>query len=316
MKPIVVVGSINMDLVSQTERIPRPGETVAGLNFQLHSGGKGANQAVAVARLGYPSILLGVTGNDIFGRQLLSTLKDFGVDTRHVETTAGSSGTASIVVDSKGENTIIVTPGSNQNVTPAYLRTKVDVLSKAGMILAQLEVPIDTIAWLADFCSNSGIPLMLDPAPATELPPTLLSQVAWFTPNQTEAAFYAAPGEATEEMLLRFFGLGIKNVILKRGSDGAIVAGADGSSERIEIFPVEALDTTAAGDAFNGAFSVALMRGQSPTESARFAAAAAAISVTRIGAQSSLPGQDEVVAFLVAHSRSLSTSILSQSSLL
>jgi ribokinase len=310
MKPIVVVGSINMDLVSQTERIPRPGETVIGSSFQLHSGGKGANQAVAVARLGYPSILLGVTGNDIFGLQLLSILKDFGVDTSHIGTSAGSSGTASIVVDGKGENTIIVTPGSNQHVTPSYLRTKLDVLSNAGIILAQLEVPIDTIAWLADFCAGSGIPLMLDPAPATELPPTLLSQVTWFTPNQTEAAFYAALAESTEQMLFRFFGAGIKNVILKQGSDGALIASSDGSRNRVEVFPVDTLDTTAAGDAFNGAFSVALMRGQSPTESARFAAAAAAISVTRHGAQSSLPGEDEVAAFLAVHSRSPLENIL------
>jgi ribokinase len=298
MKPIVVVGSINMDLVSRTERIPRPGETVIGSSFQMHSGGKGANQAVAVARLGYSSILLGVTGDDIFGRQLLSTLKDFGVDTNHVGNVAGSSGTASIVVDARGENTIIVTPGSNHQVTPAYLRTKLDVLRNAGIILAQLEVPIDTIAWLADYCTDSGIPLMLDPAPATELPPAALSRLAWFTPNQTEATFYSAPGESTEQMLVRFFGLGIQNVVLKQGSEGALVASADGSRDKIKIFPVNALDTTAAGDAFNGAFSVALMRGESPAESARFAAAAAAISVTRHGAQSSLPDQEEVMIFI------------------
>jgi ribokinase len=298
MKPIVVVGSINMDLVSRTERIPRPGETVIGSSFQMHSGGKGANQAAAVARLGHPSILLGVTGDDIFGHQLLSNLKGFGVDTNHVGTVAGSSGTASIVVDAQGENTIIVTPGSNHHVTPAYLRTKLDVLRNAGIILAQLEVPIDTIVWLADYCADSGIPLMLDPAPATELPPAALSRLAWFTPNQTEAAFYSAPRESTEQTLERFFGLGIQNVVLKQGSAGALVASADGSRDQIKIFPVNALDTTAAGDAFNGALSVALMRGESPAESARFAAAAAAISVTRYGAQSSLPDQEEVMIFI------------------
>jgi ribokinase len=298
MKPIVVVGSINMDLVSQTERIPRPGETVIGSSFQLHSGGKGANQAVAAARLGYPSILLGAIGDDIFGRQLLSTLDGFGVDTRHIGTAAGSSGSASIVVDAQGENTIIVTPGSNLKVTPDYLQTKLDVLDGAGIILAQLEIPMDTIAWLAGYCAHSGMSLVLDPAPAAELPPSVLSQTTWFTPNETEAAFYAVPGESSEQMLLRFFSVGVKNVVLKQGSDGALVASADGSRERINIFPVSALDTTAAGDAFNGAFCVALMRGKSPGESARFAAAAAAISVTRHGAQSSLPSQAEVMALL------------------
>lgn len=298
MKPIVVVGSINMDLVSQTERIPQPGETVIGSAFQLHSGGKGANQAVAVARLGYPSILLGVLGDDIFGRQLLSTLNDLGVDTEHVGSTAGSSGTASIVVDAHGENTIIVTPGSNRQVTPDYLRTKLDVLRSAGMVLAQLEIPIETVVWLAGCCAELGVPLMLDPAPATPLPPTLLSQVAWFTPNQTEAAFYAGADESTEQKLARFFGMGIRNVILKRGPDGALVAGADGARHRIDAFKVDAIDTTAAGDAFNGAFSVALMRGLSPVESARFAGAAAALSVTRHGAQASLPSQEEVAILL------------------
>ena len=298
MKPIVVVGSINMDLVSQTVRIPRPGETVIGSDFQMHSGGKGANQAVAVARLGYPSVLLGVTGNDIFGRQLLTTLDGFGVDTSGIGTVAGSSGTATIVVDAQAENTIIVTPGANLEVTPDYLRTKLDVLRGAGIILTQLEIPIDSIAWLANYCAQSGIRFMLDPAPATALPKALLSQVTWFTPNQTEAAFYAALGESTEQMLTRFFGLGIKNIILKKGSEGALVASADGSRDQIDIFPVQALDTTAAGDAFNGAFSVALMRGGTPAESARFAAAAGAISVTRHGAQSSLPNQDEVMALL------------------
>jgi ribokinase len=300
MKPIVVVGSINMDLVSQTERIPQPGETLIGYSFHLHSGGKGGNQAVAVARLGYPSILLAVTGDDIFGRQLLSTLNDFGVDTKHVGSAHGSSGTASIVVDAHGENTIIVTPGSNLQVTPDYLRTKLDVLRGAGIILTQLEIPIDTIAWLAAYCAEQGIPLMLDPAPATQLPSGLLSHITWFTPNQTEAAFYSGPDESTEQMLSRFFNLGIENVILKQGSDGALIASAGGSRDRIPNFPVKALDTTAAGDAFNGAFCVALMRGQSPVESARFAAAAAAVSVTRHGAQASLPNQDEVLKLLSA----------------
>jgi ribokinase len=305
MKPIVVVGSINMDLVSQTERIPQPGETLTGFSFQLHSGGKGGNQAVAVARLGYPSILLAVAGDDIFGRELLSTLNGFGVDTTHIGTAPGSSGIASIVVDAHGENTIIVTPGSNLQVTPDYLRTKLDILRAAGIILTQLEIPIDTISWLTAFSAQHGIPLMLDPAPATQLPPGLLSHVAWFTPNQTEAAFYSAPGESTEQMLTRFFNLGIKNVILKQGSDGVLLASAEGSRDRIPIFPVKAIDTTAAGDAFNGAFCVALMRGQSPAESARFAAAAAAISVTRHGAQPSLPTEDEVLTLLATAAQTI-----------
>ena len=191
-----------------------------------------------------------------------------------------------------------MTPASNLQVTPDYLRTKLDVLRDAGIILTQLEIPIDTIVWLAAYCTERGIPLVLDPAPATALPTDILGNVTWFTPNQTEAAFYSRAGESTEQMLNRFFSLGIKNVILKRGPKGALVAASDGSRDFIDIFPVKALDTTAAGDAFNGAFCVALMRGQSPAESARFAAAAAAISVTRHGAQPSLPSHDEVLKLL------------------
>lgn len=298
MKPIVVVGSINMDLVSQTERIPGPGETITGLGFQMYSGGKGANQAVAVARLGYPSILLGIVGNDIFGRQLLSTLDTFGVDTHHVGSSARSSGTASIVVDANGENTIIVTPGSNLEVTPEYLRSRLEVLRDAGMVLAQLEIPTGTIVWLANYCAEQGIPLILDPAPAMPLPESVLSQIAWFTPNQTEASFYAGAEESEEQMVTRFFGMGVRNVILKQGAEGAFVASANGDRHRVASFPVNVLDTTAAGDAFNGAFCVALMWGQSAAESARFAAAAAAISVTRHGAQPSLASQEEVLALL------------------
>ena len=260
----------------------------------MHSGGKGANQAVAVARLGHQSILLGVLGDDIFGSQLLSTLKSYGVDTSRVGFAAGSSGTASIVVDAQGENTIILTPGSNLQVTSEYLRANLDVLRGAGIVLTQLEIPTETILFLAECCLEFGVPLMLDPAPARELPAELLSKVTWFTPNQTEAAFFADAGESTEQILTRFIGMGIGNVILKQGVDGAIVANADGSRCRIDAFPVVAVDTTAAGDAFNGAFCVALMKGQSPAESGRFASAAAAISVTRQGAQPSLPNKEEI----------------------
>jgi ribokinase len=298
MKPIVVVGSINMDLVSHTKRIPAPGETVIGSSFEMNSGGKGANQAVAVARLDYPSILLGAVGDDIFGSKLLATLRDYGVDVSYIKTTGEPSGTATIVVDSHGENTIIVTPASNSQVTPNYLERNDEVLRGAGMVLTQLETPVETVMWLADFCAAERIPLMLDPAPATNLPDTLLRKVTWFTPNETEASFYSMAGESTEQTLTRLFKLGIANIILKQGSKGVTLATANGAREVIDALRVDALDTTAAGDAFNGAFAVSLMRGNSPASSARFAAAAAAISVTRAGAQPSLANQDEVLALM------------------
>ena len=298
MKPIVVVGSINMDLVSRTKRIPAPGETVTGSSFEMHSGGKGANQAVAVARLGYPAILLGAVGDDIFGSKLLAILRDYGVDVSYVKTTREPSGTATIVVDSAGENTIIVTPASNSRVTPSYLERNREILKSAGMVLTQLETPVETVMWLGEFCGAHQIPLMLDPAPATDLPDTLLRTVTWFTPNETEAVFYTLDGESIEKTLARLFEVGIANVVLKQGAKGVILATANGSRETVDAVRVKAVDTTAAGDAFNGAFAVSLMRGSSPEESARFAAAAAAISVTRAGAQPSLASQDEVLAVM------------------
>lgn len=299
MKPIVVVGSINMDLVSRTERIPRAGETILGSEFHLHSGGKGANQAAAVARLGHRSILLGATGDDIFGEQLRQTLAGYGVETGHIAKVRGSSGTASIVVDAKGENTIIVIPGANHAVTREYLEQKMDVLREAGMVLTQLETPIETVEWLVEICSQMGVPVVLDPAPACKLPQTLLAKVTWFTPNETEAAFYAEGSQDTEEVLGKLFDCGMKNVILKQSSKGALIASQDGSRNVVHAFSVKAVDSTAAGDAFNGAFAVAMMRGLSPIESARFAAAAAAISVTRSGAQPSLATEEETRALLM-----------------
>ncbi len=261
MKPIVVVGSINMDLVSRTERMPVAGETIFGSNFQTHTGGKGANQAVAVARLGHRSILLGKVGDDIFGRELRDTLSAYGVDMSEVETIPGSSGTASIVVDSKGENCIIVVPGANLHVTPEYLQSKIHVLRQAGMVLVQLEVPLETVAYLAQICEELNVPLMLDPAPAQPLDANTLARIDWFTPNQTEAQFYADGDDTSDRMLQKFFRFGVKNIILKKGAEGSLIALQDGAKHRINSVAVDAVDTTAAGDAFNGAYAIALMRG-------------------------------------------------------
>lgn len=293
-RPVVVLGSLNMDLVSRTDRIPGPGETVVGLDFQLHPGGKGANQAVAVARLGHAVWMLGMVGEDIFGARLRSELEQAGVRADYVGSVEGPSGTASIVVDRQGENTIIVTPGANQHVSIAYLEQNRRMIESAGAVLAQLEVPLETVECLAVLCRKSGVPLILDPAPAQELSALTLKQLSWFTPNQTEAAFYSCGARSDAEILAGLFARGPLGVIIKKGSAGAVLAASSDPPVSIGAMPVVAVDTTAAGDCFNGAFAVGLLRGWSPARSAEFAAVAAACSVTRHGAQPSMPTQQEV----------------------
>ena len=174
MKPVVVVGSINIDLVANAERIPVEGETVLGKDFQIHPGGKGANQAVAVARLGYPVQMIGRLGDDAFGAQLREDLQRAGVDVTGVATTPGTSGVAVIVVAEKGENCIVITPGANDLLTPDDLDANLEILRAAGIVLTQLEIPMRTVEHLAKICAREGLPLILDPAPARELPSSLL----------------------------------------------------------------------------------------------------------------------------------------------
>lgn len=303
-KPIVVVGSMNLDLVASTDRIPVSGETISGHNFQVHPGGKGANQAVAVARLGHPVAIIGRLGDDDFGIQLKTHLESSGVNTAGVATSHGSSGVALIIVSTSGENVIAVVPGANALLSPQDLDANISIIRAAGMVLVQLEIPPETVEHLARICTRDGIPLMLDPAPAIKLPSGLLQQVTWLTPNETEAEFYTGqfadssladdPSEIAGKLILA----GAQNVVLKLGSRGAYVVDSLKPGQLVPAFAIKAIDTTAAGDCFNAAFAVGLMGGHSSGESARFAAAAAAISVTRFGAQPSMPTLSEVEAML------------------
>jgi ribokinase len=299
-KPIVVVGSINIDLVAKAERIPVTGETVPGTEFQTHPGGKGANQAVTVARLGYPVRMIGKLGDDIFGTQLREHLQSAGIDVSAVRTSPGSSGVAVIIVSPSGDNIIVPTPGANAALLPADVEANHEMIRSAGLVLTQLETPLETVECLAGICAREGIPLMLDPAPARELPPTVFKQTRWFTPNETEAAFYSGSDSSDpEEIATTLLARGPQAIVLKLGARGVYLAGSTDQGQRdlhqkVDAFQVKAVDTTAAGDAFNGAFATALMLGKPPFESARFGAAAAAVSVTRPGAQLSMPSMDEV----------------------
>jgi len=303
-KRIVVVGSINLDLVGTTQRIPIAGETVAGLSFQTFPGGKGANQAVAAARLGGSVSMLGKLGTDAFGAHLRDSLAESRVNTDGIEVVHGSSGIALITTDAKGENAITVVAGANAHLSPADLDEHSGVIRGAGILLTQLEIPLETVEHLAAIAIRERIPLVMDPAPARPLPSSLLKCVDWLTPNETETCFLlgCAPSELHNEALgdaaNALLALGCRNVILKLGQRGCYVALLDGTRQLLPAHKVHAIDTTAAGDAFNGAFAVALMQGQDPVSSASWASAVAAITVTRRGAQPSIPTPLEVDRFL------------------
>ncbi len=307
-KMVVVVGSVNVDLVASADRIPRAGETVPGSDFHIFSGGKGANQAVAAARLGVPVSMIARLGDDAFSNGLREGLDREGVNTLPIKVSPGASGVAMIATDPKGENTIIVVPGANGKLTPADLDDNIDLLRGAGILLCQLEIPLETVEHLAGLAEKYRIPIVLDPAPARSLRRELLSKAEWVTPNETEVCrLLDVPKKdigvsdlpKTASQLLR---LGARNALIKLGKRGCYLALADGRQELIPAFLVEAVDTTAAGDAFNGAFAVCLIEGKDPIYSAMFASAAAAISVTRRGAQPSMPKRQEVMKLLAEQS--------------
>lgn len=303
-KPIVVVGSINLDLVAATERIPVAGETVIGSRFQTFPGGKGANQAVAAARLGASVAMIGNLGSDSFGTELNAGLQQAGVDTTAVRFMDGSSGVALITTDATGNNSITVVPGANGQLLPADLDRNLGLIRGAGMLLAQLEIPLPTVEYLGALARENGIPFVLDPAPARPLPDSLMQSVTWLTPNETETcsllgnALPGLPADMLANAANTLLARGCENVVLKLGDRGCYVALSNGARNLVPAFKVRAVDTTAAGDAFNGAMAVALLNGYAPMEAALWASGAAAISVTRHGAQPSMPTASEVARFL------------------
>lgn len=301
---IIVIGSANMDVVASVERLPRAGETVAGSDFALFPGGKGANQACATARLGGAVTFVAQVGSDAFGSALIDSLCEAGVDMQHVGTAARPTGCASIYVLPDGENSIVISPGANATLDPATAVSRLDTLDGAGFVLSQLEIPIETVEAAFKAARMRGATTILDPAPARTLPLSLLRTVDFLTPNQSESAtLLGNPSWSirdfadAEEAAAGLLALGPSTVVMKLGALGCLVASNDGCL-RVEGCTVAALDTTAAGDAFNGAFAVALAEGRPVAAAAAFANAAGAICVTRRGAQPSLPGRDELDRFL------------------
>ena len=290
---ILVLGSLNIDLVQRVPRMPQPGETLRALDFQTFIGGKGANQACAASKLGALTQMAGCVGGDVFGTQLITELKKLGVDTSRVRSGQLPTGTATILVLPNGENVIVISAGSNGEVSTAMALDTVSDLRQGDILLCQLEIPIDSVEAALQKARRQQATTILDPAPACALSPTLLQAVTILTPNQSEAGLLLSkpPIETIAEgreaaVALRRLGPDI--VILKMGEQGCVVAD-DVANTLVPGFKVTAIDTTAAGDAFNGALATALTRGETLLHAARFACAAGALSVTRPGAVSSLP---------------------------
>ena len=288
MKPILVVGSLNMDLVVQAPRHPKPGETILGSGFQTFPGGKGANQAVAAARLGGQVRMVGRVGQDDFGEILLETVSRDGVETTWIKKDPqAATGVALITVDGAGQNTIVVVPGANGQVSPQDVQAAEAAFHQAGVLLLQLEVPLPVIAKAVELAKRDGLQVVLNPAPAAYLETSLLSDVDYLVPNQSELEILTGQS-GIEQGVQRLQDLGVGKVIVTLGGDGVLVA--DGKDRiRLPIYPVQVVDTTAAGDAFVGAFAVALMEGLSTEEAAGWGNAAGALAVTKAGAQASLP---------------------------
>jgi ribokinase len=292
---IVVVGSLNMDLVVEVNAIPAPGETVLGSNFATFPGGKGANQAVAAARLGAHVSLIGRVGADAFGEDVVQKARGEGVDVTHVGVDPeAATGVAMITVAASGENSIAVASGANYTLKPEQVERAWAQLGEIDALVMPLENPLETVVAASRLAAAAGVPVILNPAPARTLPDELLARVAVLVPNETEAAQLSGQpvtdkGEAVAAAQT-LLAAGVGQVVLTRGARGALLLESPtGPPLQIDPHPVDVVDTTGAGDTFVAALAVALSEGQSPAEAVRFANAAGALAVTRAGAQSSLP---------------------------
>jgi ribokinase len=292
------VGSSNTDMVVKTERIPRPGETVIGGRFFMNPGGKGANQAVAAARLGGSVRFIANLGNDLFGQEALKQFDEEGIDTSYVTLDSQHpSGVALITVDSKGENNIVVASGANAAMNTEMIEKAREAIEQASVLLVQLEVPMDVVSHVCSLAAENGTRVILNPAPAQELPASLLRQVSILTPNETEASLLSGVSVTGSDTALKAARIlcerGVATVVVTLGEKGALLYNND-LQMMVPAPDVSAIDTTAAGDVFNGALAAALADGKSLPDAVAFGCRAAALSVTRLGAQSSAPYLSEL----------------------
>jgi ribokinase len=304
---IIVIGSSNTDMVVKSKKLPLPGETILGGTFFMNAGGKGANQAVAAARLGGNVMLVAKVGNDIFGKQSIEGFKNEHISTEYIFVDEEApSGTALIMVNEEGENCIVVAPGANAQLLPADIE-QVKNIADAGIILMQLEIPMETIEAVARIAKENKQKVVINPAPAQKLSDELLNGLFLITPNETEASLLTGITVVDEQTAAQAAGVflckGVQNVIITLGKKGAYFQNSS-SKFRVEAPVVQAMDTTAAGDTFSGALMVALTENMNPVaigweNAIKFAVKAASISVTRMGAQSSVPYRSEIGLSLV-----------------
>lgn len=298
----LVLGSLNMDMVTRTLRFPSPGETIKGISFKIFPGGKGANQAVALARLGARVKMLGALGDDMLGSMYLNTLRNECIDTEGIKIfETMSTGTASIEVSQTGENRIIIVPGANGLIEDSHIARIGELSGSIKMLLLQLEIPLEATLQAARTVASLGIPILLDPAPAQDLPAELYSLVDIITPNETEAALLTGEDTGSEtgirHAIKTLHSKGVKIVIIKVGAKGAWVSDAQ-AIRHVPSFAVNVIDTVAAGDSFNAGLAFALGRGCKLIDAVRFANATGALSTTKEGAQSAMPSLIEVERFL------------------
>jgi ribokinase len=297
-KSVVVVGSLNMDLVVRVSRVPDAGETLTGRDFVVMPGGKGANQAVACARLGARVIQIGRVGPDAFGRDLCQAMKADGIDIGHISTDdRAATGVATILVDDSAQNRIVLAPGANATLTARHLDAAVADIAQASLMILQLEVPLATVDYAIGLAQRSGLPILLNPAPAQPLPDRLWPAIDYLIPNESEASMLAGipvsdPRSAAEAASL-FRQRGVRHVLITLGEQGVLIADPDGT-RHLMAQSVKAVDTTAAGDSFIGGFAVGLLEGMSLEEAAGLGQQAAAFCVARPGAQMSIPFRDQL----------------------
>lgn len=296
-KGITVAGSINIDLVFSLPRLPLKGETVSGASFAAHPGGKGANQAVAAARLGVPTAMIGCVGDDAWGQSLLAGLQGEGIDCAHVGKVPGASGCAGILVDAVGDNIIAVATGANALLSPNQVERAGDAIARSKVLMTQLEIPLETVMTALKLAKEAGVITILDPAPAKTLTTELLALADYITPNALEASFLTGIDvhcwNTAAQAARKLRNQGANTVLVTMGKQGAFFCGPAGEV-RITAPRVAAVDATAAGDAFNGALAAALFRGVQPDIAADIAAAAGALAVAKAGAQPSLPTSAEL----------------------